>query len=392
MAPLEDRLEMSLEDVIRTDWKPKPAGGRGRGAATRAAPGGRGRGAVNGAAPGRGRDAKGRGRGAAAAGRGAKGRGRGNAPKTLRNGVLGVRRTIGPKTRQGGNAQGGAGRGRGKQQGRVVQQPRQQRKRAGGPQAKAKGKGNMQLWRGVNAMQGKGGGRGKAGGKMAGKGAGKAGNRARAKGKAAGKGSKGKGWGRMALPPVNRKGGIQKQGRGAKGGMMALGGKGRAKGKGWGKKGGSYGPGKGGMNGKGMNGNGSGKGMWEHDKFDGPDFGDSWDAQDAWSRARGASKGKGKSYDQGKGKGSMRGFSDGFFDGGASRPETPRGGNGGGMAEDMLSAEDRRMMKKITIVAQLDKVPKPPQAMQGLAMNKTGKRSSGDTGTLSSRFGANFDR
>eukprot|EP00913_Durusdinium_trenchii_P002790 g2581.t1 len=52
------------------------------------------------------------------------------------------------------------------------------------------------------------------------------------------------------------------------------------------------------------------------------------------------------------------------------------------------SVQDKRMMKKITVVAQLDKVPKPHPAMQGLRQRATG----GDTGSLSSRFGANFRR
>lgn len=64
-----------------------------------------------------------------------------------------------------------------------------------------------------------------------------------------------------------------------------------------------------------------------------------------------------------------------------------------------LSAEDRKMMKKITIVAQLDKVPMPPAAMQGLSSPAGGRSvessrgfASERGGSLSSRFGANYER
>uniref|UniRef100_A0A7S1WB13 Uncharacterized protein n=1 Tax=Alexandrium catenella TaxID=2925 RepID=A0A7S1WB13_ALECA len=402
MAPVEDRLEMSLAEVIQTDWKPQKPAGRGRGAA-------------NGAANGAGRGGAKAGR-RGAAGRGGKGQGRKAAPPArLRNGTLGVRRTIGPKN--GGNSQqvAGRGRGRGKARGRG-QQPQQQRQQRGGGYAAAvlqrssggRGRG-LQLWRGVSAMQGrgKGYGRSKGAGKAGGKGAGWAG-----KGPGWGKG-KGKGWskaGQMSLgPPVSRKGGIQKLWRGAKGagwgkgksplGMKGAYDKGYAKGlaaaagkkgggaKGYGWKGGKNGKGVRSMMMKGGKGKGSMKGDWQHDMFDGPDFGDGADMEDAWSRARGASKGKAKGYAKGKGKGSMRGFSDDYDGGAGYRPGTVD-------ADQTLSNEDRKMMKKITIVAQLDKVPKPPPAMQGLALNKGGKRSSSprDSGALSSRFGANFDR
>ncbi|CAJ1360698.1 unnamed protein product [Effrenium voratum] len=71
---------------------------------------------------------------------------------------------------------------------------------------------------------------------------------------------------------------------------------------------------------------------------------------------------------------------DGYSGGGSWGSEMP--------AAERLSAEDKRMMKKITIVAQLDKVPKPHPAMQHLR----GRRSSGETGALSSRFAANYRR
>jgi len=53
------------------------------------------------------------------------------------------------------------------------------------------------------------------------------------------------------------------------------------------------------------------------------------------------------------------------------------------------------MMKKISIQVQLDKVPTPPAAMQGISLGKSGRQSNNgrvDGGSLSSRFGANFDR
>lgn len=58
-------------------------------------------------------------------------------------------------------------------------------------------------------------------------------------------------------------------------------------------------------------------------------------------------------------------------------------------ALDLLTAEERGMMKKITIVAQLDKVPKPVAAMRNFAS----RRQPGELpGSLGSRFGANFHR
>lgn len=84
---------------------------------------------------------------------------------------------------------------------------------------------------------------------------------------------------------------------------------------------------------------------------------------DAWARARGSGKG------------------------GSNLAGTRRGTDAASL--DALSEEDRSMMKKITIVAQLDKVPEPLPFMS----DWTGSRPSGAIpGSLSSRFGANFGR
>lgn len=62
-------------------------------------------------------------------------------------------------------------------------------------------------------------------------------------------------------------------------------------------------------------------------------------------------------------------------------------------SEHELSLEDRQLMKKITIVAQLDRTPEPSPAMRSFA---AGNRSRNFTferaGSLSSRIGANFGR
>lgn len=164
---------------------------------------------------------------------------------------------------------------------------------------------------------------------------------------------------------VNRAGGIVKRGRNkgaAKGagrgkGKSRKGGSGNALAlrsdsysKGYGKKG--YSKGKGG--GKGFGGGGGWAQEWQDDRFEG--------GYDDYGKGGG-----GKGY------------------GGASRGPEPK-------ATDQLSAEDRRMMKKITIVAQLDKVPKPHPAMHNMSSKGGGRRSSGDGGSLSSRFAANFGR
>lgn len=125
---------------------------------------------------------------------------------------------------------------------------------------------------------------------------------------------------------------------------------------------------------------------------------DRWD--DRWDAgANGKASGRRGSKDGGAG-----------FTAQASNNAKGKGGKGGKKAQENswsgkaarpqsnaektdFTQSDRNMMKKITIVAQLDKVPKPPAAMTGITMNKpsvsSGKSASGP---LSSRFGANFDR
>jgi len=78
--------------------------------------------------------------------------------------------------------------------------------------------------------------------------------------------------------------------------------------------------------------------------------------------------------------------------GGSGRP--PSASASARSSGDPLSAEDQRMMKKITIVTQLDKVPKPPLAMQRLTAGKGKMKASLNSGSLSlsNRFGANFGR
>lgn len=91
-----------------------------------------------------------------------------------------------------------------------------------------------------------------------------------------------------------------------------------------------------------------------------------------WSQGKGADRGQSKGADRGPGKGKAKGKE--------------------GNAMGQLSAEDRELMKKITIVAQLDKVPDGPPAMhvrkEGGGFHKGGT----DAGVLSSRWGANFGR
>merc|ERR1711865_1322277 len=59
-------------------------------------------------------------------------------------------------------------------------------------------------------------------------------------------------------------------------------------------------------------------------------------------------------------------------------------------SEESLSAEDKVLMKKITIGAQLNKVPEPTPAMKGFAMGNRSSASNERPGSLSRRFGANF--
>lgn len=143
-------------------------------------------------------------------------------------------------------------------------------------------------------------------------------------------------------------------------------------------------------------------------------------------------KGKGKRMrgfssdgnEKGKGKGKRFRTSDGFqvrrngaftkqrrplVDNGRSIPQRPKGSGRGAMGgaralalatgdvsrrnnrnprgeATKLSEDERRMMKKITIVAQLDRVPKPTPAMQGFVM-RGASRGAERAGSLSRRFG-----
>jgi len=136
---------------------------------------------------------------------------------------------------------------------------------------------------------------------------------------------------------------------------------------------GSWAKGGGGNQGKGGGNQGGGnQGNWQHDR---------WEDLPGDRNATGR---RAKSWDD-HSKGRQGYNNDGWFD------QRRNSGKGAGNAVDSLSADDRRMMKKITIVAQLDKVPKPPPAMRGAAVSE-GRSSRGQGGSLSSRFGANFDR
>jgi len=94
-----------------------------------------------------------------------------------------------------------------------------------------------------------------------------------------------------------------------------------------------------------------------------------------------------------KGKGSAKGGGRAFalatqgFKGGGGERSNQGWGRGAEAGNSRLSRDDEKIMKKITIVAQLDKVPKPSPAMQGLTM---GSRSGGGRnergGSLSRRF------
>eukprot|EP00930_Biecheleria_cincta_P036537 TRINITY_DN25041_c0_g1_i1.p1 TRINITY_DN25041_c0_g1~~TRINITY_DN25041_c0_g1_i1.p1 ORF type:complete len:295 (-),score=58.62 TRINITY_DN25041_c0_g1_i1:27-911(-) len=195
-------------------------------------------------------------------------------------------------------------------------------------------------------------------------------------------GSIARGKGRVAPPQrnlkkVNRAGGIQKRGR-----MLGNFFKGTARRKGAG---------------KGPFGKRSGKNSGAQAIAD-ADYGKGYSKNGS---AKGFSKGKGNKRSGFKGAGSWdEDFDryDRWADGNSfgKSGKSGKGYSGGGgyveeqKATDQLTAEDKRMMKKITIVAQLDKVPKPHPAMQGLASGKNSRRRS--EGSLSSRFAANYTR
>jgi len=112
-------------------------------------------------------------------------------------------------------------------------------------------------------------------------------------------------------------------------------------------------------------------------------------------RLRGIDKGKGTGLE-----GMARGFAIATREGGrkgwgkaagqGAREREQRRERRGGGADRMgrISPDDERMMKKITIVAQLDKVPKPTPAMQGFNMGRSRNERGG---SLSRRF-ASRDR
>lgn len=132
---------------------------------------------------------------------------------------------------------------------------------------------------------------------------------------------------------------------------------------------------------------------------------DRWEVGSGKSGGRRSSKGGGK--DQGwKGKGNGQTFSNRVTENGKGGGSNSQGGKGSkktrgnagkGKAsrfeQTKFTESDRNMMKKITIVAQLDKIPNPPKQMTGMSINKSsGSSGKSSSGPLSSRFGANFDR
>lgn len=62
---------------------------------------------------------------------------------------------------------------------------------------------------------------------------------------------------------------------------------------------------------------------------------------------------------------------------------------GNPLSDSRMAPDEHAMMKKIVVVAQLDKVPKPTPAMQGFSMDRRGgsRGSSERAGSLSRRFG-----
>jgi len=236
----------------------------------------------------------------------------------------------------------------GKSRGKGGKNQRSASRGGGEPPARSK---LQNLWRGARGARSGAGGKGKSQ-------------------KGDGKGGKGRARSRVQQNPKSVRGTISKKGRSSKG------------------------AGKGGRKG-GKGGKGKGTALAVSNR--------------TWSPAgysKGGSKGYSKGYSKGggKGKGSYGGGGgwgqdwrddeDDFWGGGGRRGgyDDYGGDRGYGRYEpsatEQLTAEDKRMMKKITIVAQLDKVPKPHPAMSGMG---SGRRRSGD-GSLSSRFAANYTR
>jgi len=302
----------------------------------------------------------------------------------------------GARAKSGGKAGGKAARGRGKARGRglgIRRNPALEKVR----RAPAKGKGRLRWVPKGSVQANESNAGGKAGGKMGGKARGKAGGRGRA---SEGWGSKGGG-----KAAQGRKGGfseprgpVRRLWRGAKAAETNAD---RRAAKGGGKQR-QWDPRR--VNRAGMISKRSQKGKGKASSWKG--------GGKALAISNGSGYGKGKGNSKGNNKGSSKGSSKGKgYGGGGSwgqeRDDRDRrdswssfepakgGGRGRGedwRAADHLTAEDKRMMKKITIVAQLDKVPRPHPAMQGM-VRSNGKRSGGgDTGALSSRFAANFTR
>ncbi|CAE8606783.1 unnamed protein product, partial [Polarella glacialis] len=126
---------------------------------------------------------------------------------------------------------------------------------------------------------------------------------------------------------------------------------------------------------------------------------DSWGAGYAKGGGKGYSKGGGKGYGAGDDWGSAQDWQHdladdwgkgGYGDGAGMRVAWDSGPTDNRSAMDKLTSEDKRLMKKITIVAQLDKVPKPHPAMQGMSLGRSGGGRGRDGGSLSSRFSANY--
>lgn len=416
MGDPQDRIALPLSDVIKKDWNPtarkkggKSSGKQGSGAAANIA---QRKAGVNGGKFG-GMDANAR-----------KGTGKGMVISKFNK-----KKIAGSSTAKGaakGTAKGGAkGVAKGARAGAWK----------GGGKGGAKGTRKAMAAGASQGGGGKNGGQGKGGRPLAsriwsgavGKNKGAAvkkgtGRGAKGIGKGAAKGSSkgvgrgvGRGMGRTTMMAPNKRvnraiGGIVKQsrdsfiGRGSnsmKGKGRREQGKGRVeKGKGRSEKGGGKGwKGKEAAHEKGMQAGMSGKkgagkgkrddhGSWGRGGNQGKGGGKQRNWDDRWEGFpggdRNANGGRAKSWDAfSKGR---QGYSDDGWSG-----QRRNSGKGSGNAVDSLSADDRRMMKKITIVAQLDKVPKPPPAMRGAAVGE-GRSSRGQGGSLSSRFGANFDR
>lgn len=317
---------MSLDDVIKKDWSPGKSSGRGRG-------GKGGRGVVRkGGVPAKAR----------------------KAAKSQKGGGRGAKGDRAPKGRGKAGRKGGRG-------------AREQRQTSGGRGSNAvrppQRKPLRNLWRGARAPAARSKVQAIKAWVMRGQKGASGSTKARGKGRAA------------AIPErnlkkVNRAGGIQKRGR-----MMGSFFKGTARRKGAGK-------------------GGRGKSSGAQAIAD-ADYGKGYSKGGS---AKGSSKGKGSKRSGFKGGGNWDQDFDGYdrWADNSSYGKSGKGNSGGGgyveekSATDQLTAEDKRMMKKITIVAQLDKVPKPHPAMQGMTPGKNSRRRS--EGSLSSRFAANYRR